>query len=74
MDLECIILSEISKRQILYDLIYMWNLKIKQTNAYTKNKDSDIQNKRMDTKGEEVRLGDWDQHIYTIGTMYKTGN
>ena len=45
MDLECIILSEISKRQILYDLIYMWNLKIKQTNAYTKNKDSDIQNK-----------------------------
>ena len=39
-----------------------------------RNKDSDIQNKRMDTKGEEVRLGDWDQHIYTIGTMYKTGN
>ena len=27
MDLESIMLNEISQRQILYDLIYMWNLK-----------------------------------------------
>ena len=28
MDLEIIILSEESQRQILYDITYMWNLKI----------------------------------------------
>ena len=33
MDLESIMLNEISHRQILYDLIYMWNLK---TNAKKK--------------------------------------
>ena len=27
MDLEGIVLSEISQRQILYDITYMWNLK-----------------------------------------------
>ena len=27
MDLEIIILSEVRERQILYDIIYMWNLK-----------------------------------------------
>ena len=29
MDLEGIMLSEIRERQILYDVIYMWNLKNK---------------------------------------------
>ena len=33
MDLEIIILSEISQRQISYDIIYMWNLKM---NLFTK--------------------------------------
>ena len=33
MDLEIIILSEISKRQISYDIIHMWNLKM---NLFTK--------------------------------------
>ena len=33
MDLEIITLSEVrSKRQTLYDIIYMWNLKKKDTN------------------------------------------
>ena len=27
MDLEILILSEISERQMLYDITYMWNLK-----------------------------------------------
>ena len=27
MDLEIILLSEVSQRQISYDIIYMWNLK-----------------------------------------------
>ena len=29
MDLEIIILSEVSQRQISYDITYMWNLKKK---------------------------------------------
>jgi len=33
MDLEIIILSEISQRQISYDIIHMWNLKM---NLFTK--------------------------------------
>ena len=38
----------------------------------------DIENKRMDTKGERGvgwdELGDWDWHIYTTDTMYKIDN
>ena len=42
MDLENIILSEMSdsKRQILYDIIYMWNLKIIQMNSFIRQKES----------------------------------
>ena len=38
MDLESIGLSEMSGRkwQILYDITYMWNWKIKETNVYNK--------------------------------------
>ena len=41
--------------------------------------DTDVENKRMDTKGEVGlgwwdELGDWDWHIYTIDTMYKIDN
>ena len=35
MDLVCIMLSEINQRQILYDIIYMWNPRSK-TNEYKK--------------------------------------
>ena len=39
MDLEMIILSEVSQRQISYDITYMWNLiKMIQMNLYTKQK------------------------------------
>ena len=38
MDLESIMLNEISQRQILYDLIYMWNLK---TNTKKKERERD---------------------------------
>ena len=37
-DLEGIMLSEINQRQILYDITYIWNLKIIQMNLYTKQK------------------------------------
>ena len=51
MDLEYIMLSEISQRerQILYDITYMWNLKKKYMNyikIYSKTEiDSDLENK-----------------------------
>ena len=39
MDLETIILSEVSQRQISYDFIYMWNLiKMTQKNLFEKQK------------------------------------
>ena len=41
MDLEIIILSEVKqdrKRQISYDIAYMWNLKKLQMNLFTKQK------------------------------------
>ena len=39
MDLEIVILSEISQRQISYDITYIWSLKKKDTNEliYTRN-------------------------------------
>ena len=47
MDLEGTMLSEISQdtgRQILYDITYMWNLKIK-TTEYSEKVDTYIENK-----------------------------
>ena len=40
MNLENIILSEVchTERQTLYDITYIWNLKIIQMNLYTKQK------------------------------------
>ena len=38
MDLDIIILSEVSQRQISYDIAYMWNLKKMQMKLYTKQK------------------------------------
>ena len=39
MDLAIIILSEVSQRQISYDITYMWNLiKMIQMNLFTKQK------------------------------------
>ena len=39
MDLEMVILSEVSQRQISYDITYMWNLKkYIQMNIFTKQK------------------------------------
>jgi len=41
MDLEIIIISEASQRQISYDITYMWNLKMIQMNLFTKQKQID---------------------------------
>ena len=55
MDLETVILSEVSQREISYDIAYMWNLKKKNdTNELiTKNRNrlTDLENKLMVTKG-----------------------
>ena len=46
-----------------------------QTGLQGRNRDTDVENKHMDTKGGKGgwgQLGDWDLHIYT--NMYKIDN
>ena len=67
------------EKQILYINAYMWNLEKRYRWSYlqSRNRDRHVENKCMDTKGERgawEELGDWDWHIYTIDTMYKTDN
>ena len=55
INLENIILSEVSQteRQILYDITYMWNLKINTNETICKTEtDSQTENKLIVTKGE----------------------
>ena len=57
----------------------MWDLEKCYRWSYlqSRNRDTDIENKSMDTKGEGgsgEELGDWDWHIYTTDTMYKIHN
>ena len=64
MDLEIIILSEVSQRQILF-IVYMWNIKNNTNESiYKTETDSDIENKLMVNKGEREgrrdKLGIWD--------------
>ena len=67
--------SERGKR-MLYINAYMWNLEkwYKWSYLQSRNRDTDIENKHTDTKGEGGEwdeLGDRDWHIYTTDTMYK---
>ena len=53
------------EKQILYINAYMWNLEKWYRSSYlqSRNKDTDVENKRMDTKvgrGRWDELGDWD--------------
>ena len=64
------------EKQILHINTYMWTLEKCYRWSYwqSRNRDTDVENKRMDTKGEKGgwdELGDWDWHVYTIDTMYK---
>ena len=53
MNLE-IIISEVSQRQRLYDIAYMWNLKkMIQVNLFLKQKQTERHKKKMDTKGKK---------------------
>ena len=76
MDLEGIMLSEISQdtgRQILYDITYMWNLKIK-TTEYSEKVDTYIENKLVDIsqkrKGRRARQGYWLRKCQLLCTGY----
>ena len=55
MQLEILILSEVSQRQKWYDMTYMWNLKKKNELIYKTESDSyiDIEIKLIFTKEEE---------------------
>ena len=64
MDLEIIILSEVSQRQIPYDITYMWNLKYNTNQRETK---TDSQTQRTDLwlpRGKWSRGGkEWESEI-----------
>ena len=57
------------RRGILENDCYRWSY------LQSRNRDTDIENKCMDTKGASgVELGNWYWHTYTIDTMYKIDN
>ena len=73
------------ENQISYINTYMWDLEkwYSWTDLQGRSRDTHVENKRMDTKGETVwkgddggwwwdELGDWDWHTNT--NMYKTDN
>ena len=65
------------ENQISYINTYIWNLEKWYRWSYlqNRNRDTDIESKRMDTEGEMGgwdEMGDWDWHIHT--TMYKRDN
>ena len=57
-DWEDIMLNEMSdwERQILYDIIYMWNIKKKNSEHSKKEADTDIENKLVVSSGERERF------------------
>lgn len=56
VDLEIMILTELSQRQIPYTIIYMWNIKWIQMN-YSQNRIIDIENKFMITQSKRWQSG-----------------
>ena len=70
MDLEIVILSEVSQTEKdKYHIAYMWNLKkwYKQTYLQNRSRVTDVENKLMVTKGERVGIN-WEIgiDIYTL--------
>ena len=72
MDLETVIQSEISQKKKNTN---MWNLEKWHRWSFlqSRNRNTDIENKCMDTKGETERrkLGNWAWGVYTIAMKYK---
>ena len=87
MDLEIVILSEISQRKI-YDIPHMWYLKRNDTNEliYKTETDSDLENELMLPRGEgwgegmvrEFRMGMWPllylKWVTNKDLLYSTGD
>ena len=73
MDLEIIILSEISQRQISYDIAYMLNLKkwYKWTYLQNRNRLTDLENELMVTRGKGGGVV-WNWHVHTA--VFKIDN
>ena len=56
MDLETMKPSEVSQRQILYDVTYMWDLKNSANeHSWNRNRLTDTENKCMVTRGDGGR-------------------
>ena len=55
MNPEMIMLNELVRKQILYDITYMWNLKYN-TNQYIYKQNTDSQTKRKGVGGGEQRI------------------
>ena len=70
MDLQTVLQSEVREKPILYINPYMWNLKkwYRWSSLQSRNRDSDVENKHMDTKGEEGGGMNWEMgiDIYTL--------
>ena len=65
------------EKQISYimHICGIWKNWYRRSYLQSRNRDTDIENKRMGTKvGGWDELGDWDWHVYTIDTMYKIDN
>ena len=63
MDLEMITLSEVSQRQVSYDIAYMWHLKQNDSNEFIYNTEIDVHTKKRNLwipKGNTDKLGVWD--------------
>ena len=59
---DCHTVTSEREKQVSCIKAYMWNLEkwYRQTYLQSRNRDRDIENKRMDTKGERWdELGDW---------------
>jgi len=77
MGLETIIHSKLERqKQVLHMNAYMWNLEkwYRWTYLKSRNRDTDVENKHMDIKGEgrvdELGIRDWHKHT----AMYKIDN
>jgi len=57
MDLKFIILSEVSQRQISYDITYRWNLKNDTKNLFTKHKQTHKHRNKHDYQEDRGLVG-----------------
>ena len=77
MDLETVIQREVSQKDKTRYRTLMYMKNGTDDLICKAKRETDIENKYMDTKGEKrwwEKLGDSNRHIHTIDAMYKIGN